>query len=255
MRALVPRRLRVRAPQKVRRLGYWPAVGAVRFGSLRRTFPFSRAFGEDRGQPIDRYYIDLFLEEHLRTSDGSRLMRGRVLEVGEPRYVNQFARREDLDEVDIVDFVPTPDATLVGDLTDSSVLPSAAFDCVICTQTLQYIYDVRAAVRNLHNSVKPGGHVILTVPGITQACRSESGAWRDQWRFTAASLRRLLEEGFDAEDIVVTAYGNVHVAAAFLFGLAVEDVASKRLAVRDPDYELVICAKAVKRAVVQRRPS
>ena len=38
-----------------------PRVGRVRFGSLRRLTPISRAFGFDRGLPIDRYYIERFL--------------------------------------------------------------------------------------------------------------------------------------------------------------------------------------------------
>ena len=39
-----------------------PAVGAVDFGDLRRTAPISRKFGVDRGLPVDRYYIERFLE-------------------------------------------------------------------------------------------------------------------------------------------------------------------------------------------------
>jgi glycosyltransferase involved in cell wall biosynthesis len=36
----------------------WPPVGWVRIGSLRRVTPISQVFGFDRGQPIDRYYIE-----------------------------------------------------------------------------------------------------------------------------------------------------------------------------------------------------
>ena len=39
-----------------------------------------------------------------------------------------------------------PDATVVGDLTTGAGIPEAAYDCFICTQTLQFIYDIRAAV-------------------------------------------------------------------------------------------------------------
>jgi hypothetical protein len=34
------------------------------FGLLRWMSPISRSFGMDRGGPIDRYYIDSFLERH-----------------------------------------------------------------------------------------------------------------------------------------------------------------------------------------------
>src|SRR5689334_3710614 len=38
-----------------------PSVGEVRLGDLRRLTPISRNWGFDRGQPVDRYYIENFL--------------------------------------------------------------------------------------------------------------------------------------------------------------------------------------------------
>lgn len=39
------------------------AMGRVSFGSLRRVTPISRTqFGFDRGQPVDRYFVENFLE-------------------------------------------------------------------------------------------------------------------------------------------------------------------------------------------------
>ena len=52
----------------------------VRFGSLRRVTPVSRSFGISHGRPIDRYYIESFIERHRQD------IRGRVLEAG--GYVN-----------------------------------------------------------------------------------------------------------------------------------------------------------------------
>ena len=61
----------------------------VRFGDLRRLSPFSRQFGFDRGQPIDRYYVESFLQEHASS------IRGRVLEIGDDFYSRQFGGDED----------------------------------------------------------------------------------------------------------------------------------------------------------------
>jgi hypothetical protein len=66
---------------------YAPPVGMVRFGSLRRVTPLSREFGYDRGNPIDRYYIERFL---ARQADD---IRGRVLEIGDNSYTRQFGGR------------------------------------------------------------------------------------------------------------------------------------------------------------------
>jgi hypothetical protein len=49
-----------------------------RWGNLRRTAPFSATFGFDRGTPIDRYYLERFLNSHRA------LITGRVLEVQLP---------------------------------------------------------------------------------------------------------------------------------------------------------------------------
>ena len=43
-------------------------------------------------------------------------------------------------------------------------------------------------------------------------------------------------------------YGNVYVAAAFLYGLATEDLDERELHTRDEDFDFVICARACKAA-------
>jgi ubiquinone/menaquinone biosynthesis C-methylase UbiE len=48
-----------------------------------------------------------------------------------------------------------PEATIVGDLADAPHIPSDTFDCAIVTQTLQFVYDVRAAFATLHRIVAP----------------------------------------------------------------------------------------------------
>ncbi len=61
-----------------------PAVGKISFGDLRRVKPLTHSFGYDRGQPIDRYYIEKFLSQHTRDTSGH------VVEVGDDRYTRQF---------------------------------------------------------------------------------------------------------------------------------------------------------------------
>src|SRR5690606_18275839 len=114
-----------------------PAVNRVRFGDLRRVEPVSRVFGFDRGLPVDRYYIEAFLARHAGD------VRGRVLEVGDDTYTRRFGG-EHVTKRDVLHVVEgNPRATFVGDLSDAPGLPSDAFDCIILTQTLHLIYDVR----------------------------------------------------------------------------------------------------------------
>ena len=237
-RFLLPERSHRWVRERQRHLGCWPPKGSIRFGSLRRLTPVSRDFGFDRGQPIDRYYIEQFLSVHAQD------VRGAVLEVGDKAYTVKFGHdrvaRSDVLHVES----GQPSATVVADLTHAEDIPSEDFDCIIVTQTLQFIYGVRDAVRTLHRLLKPGGVLLTTVPGISQISRFDMDRWGEYWRFTSLSTRRLLEEVFPR--VSVEAHGNVLASVAFLHGLAAEELRPEELDYRDPDYELLITVRAVK---------
>lgn len=232
-----------------RRAILWPRVGFVRFGSLRRLTPISSIFGADRGKPIDRYYIEDFLSRHAGEGDYSPgLIRGRVLEIGEARYAPAYATAGRVERIDVLDVSSNnPQATVIGDLATGHNLQPDTYDCVVCTQTLLLIYDVKGAVETLHRILKPGGAVLATVPGISRICRPDMDIWGDYWRFTSLSVRRLFEEVFESADVTVEAYGNVLAASAFLYGLAAEDLKREELEARDPNFEMIVAAKAFKR--------
>lgn len=213
----------------------------ARLGLLRRLEPVSRDFGFDRGRPIDRYYIEGFLHRHRED------IAGVVLEVADPHYTATFGG-ERVVRVDVLHAVEgNPKATIVADLADGSGLASDAYDCVVLTQTLFLIYDVGAAVRTLHRILRPGGVVLVTVPGVSRSVATYEGdAWPDYWRFTSLSARRLFETVFPPEEVAVEVYGNVLTAAAFLYGLAAEDLRPAELEAHDPDYELLLAVRARK---------
>ena len=222
-----------------RRRSTWPPpVGSVDFGQLGTTTPISLDFGWDRGTPIDRYYIESFLAD--RTAD----IRGRVLEVGDDAYSQRYGgskiTRQDVLHLD----VKHPNASLVGDLTQPDVLPDGAFDCILLTQTLQLIFDLEQAVTRLHAALRPGGVLLLTVPGITQIDR---GQWRDSWcwAFTAVSIRKLFEPQFGPE-LEIKTHGNVFAATAFLQGAALEEVDRAKLDIDNPAYPVTITLRARK---------
>ncbi len=207
---------------------------SVRFADPLRIEPVSRTFGLDRGQPIDRAYIEQF----LRAQRG--VIQGRVLEIGGAAYTEKFG--SEVSRSEILDHVPGT-ATVVADLTQPDALPRGVIDCAICTQTLNVIFDVGAAVRGVRRMLHPGGVALFTVPGITQVSRFDMDRWGDYWRFTEASLRRLLEPVFTS--VEVHAYGNVATATAFLQGLAVEDLPSIAiLEHHDRDYPVLLGAVA-----------
>jgi hypothetical protein len=202
--------------------------------------PVSRTFGFERGKPIDRWYIERFLAEH------SADVRGRVLEVAESTYTGWYGG-DDVTASDVLYAAEgNPDATIVGDLTTGAGIPEAAYDCFICTQTLQVIYDIRAAVAGTRRLLAPGGVLLATLPGISQISREDNRDWGDWWRFTARSAQRLFSDVYGEEHVQVRQHGNVHAAAAFLYGLAAEDLAASALESTDPDFHLVMTVRAVR---------
>jgi SAM-dependent methyltransferase len=207
---------------------------------LTRLEPVSRIFGFDRGKPVDRWYIERFLAAHAAD------VRGRVLEVAEPTYTQWYGG--DVTQSDVLHAAGgNEEATVVGDLVTGEGLPREAYDCFVMTQTLQVIYDVEAAVRGTRELLAPDGVLLATVPGISQISREDRRDWGDWWRFTSDSARRLFADAYGPQNIEVEAHGNVLSAACFLYGFAAEELSNDELAHRDPDFELLMTIRAVKR--------
>lgn len=222
----------------VRRLGrlHQPFVGAVDLGDLARTTPVSRYFGYDRGTPIDRFYIEDFFDRF------SSNIRGRVLEVGDTTYSERFGCG--VTQQEVLHLHQNSGATIVADIAETDSLPARAFDCIILPQTLQFIYDIGAAVREVHRALRPAGVVLATVPGISSRGRGE---WADRWcwSLTEVSARNLFGQSFAAEDLNIAVYGNVYAATCFLQGLALEEVDKANLKQRDSMYPVIVgvCAR------------
>ena len=214
--------------------------GGVRYGNMRRTTPVSRIFGFDRGHCIDRYYIESFLKRHAQD------IQGRVLEVADNCYTRRFGgSRVTISDVLYVQ-EGNSNATVVADLSSDNDIPSDSFDCIIFTQTLQFIYNFQAAILVLYRILKPGGVLLATFPGISQISRYDMDRWGDYWRFTTLSAHRLFADVFLPANVSVESYGNVLVANAFLHGLVEEELRREELDVQDPDYQLLITVRAVK---------
>jgi peptidoglycan/xylan/chitin deacetylase (PgdA/CDA1 family)/SAM-dependent methyltransferase len=219
------------------------AVGraGLDWGDLRRTDPVSRDWGYDRGTPIDRYYIDRFLETHAADIGGV------VLEVQEPDLSRKHGGGR-IEHVDVVDLDPSnPRATITADLRDARAIPSETFDCIVLTQTIHVIDDMPAVAAECWRILKPGGVLLATVPCTSRVCL-EYGDDGDFWRMTEAGARRLFSTAFSSDHIETRSYGNVLVNAAFLYGLGTHEVTPSEFDVHDPYFPLLVGVRAVKPA-------
>lgn len=209
----------------------------VRWHELRSTRPLSRVFGADRGQPVDRFYIEHFLASQRH------LLGQQVLEVADSSYSRRFAAPEAELQVLHVQ-AEHPGVTLVGDLSRPETLPEAVVDSFICTQTLNFIYDLHAAIRGVHRVLRPGGVALVTLAGLCQISRYDMDRWGDYWRFTQLSAQQAFAEVFGAGQIEVGYYGNVLAATALLHGISADELTPAELLEQDEDYPVLITVVA-----------
>jgi SAM-dependent methyltransferase len=204
------------------------------------TTPLSSEWGFDRGTPIDRYYIERFLEGHADD------IRGRVLEVKNSDYTSRFGRG--VTHAEVLDIsTENPLATLVADLSQPSMFPEGRFDCFVLTQTMQFIYDMHSVVQSAHRLLVPGGVLLVTVPFLSRIA-PRYGPTTEFWRFTAASCTRLFGDVFGEGNVEVRTHGNVLAATAFLYGASLEEMPRAKLDVHDPFFPLIVSVRATRAA-------
>jgi SAM-dependent methyltransferase len=219
------------------------ALGQERFewGDFRRATPISPVWGADRGQCIDRYYIEQFLEAHRADIAGT------VLEVHDDDYTRQFGGSR-VRRADVLDIEETnPRATVIADLRHADAIPSDTYDCFIMTQTLHVIDDMRRALAECVRILKPGGVLLATLPCVSRVA-AEQGLDADFWRFTEAAARRLFGEFFDPDRLEVRAYGNILVMIAYLYGLTSAELSPEEFEVHDPYFPLLVSVRATTKA-------
>ena len=201
---------------------------------LRNTQPISDMFGYDRGdQSVHRYYIDEFVKKHAGKIEG------KALEVADRMYIGRH--KEKVTESHVIHYnQDCGKDSFIGDLTRSQTLPHEKFDCFVCTQTYNFIYDFKASIEGSRHLLKPGGYLIATVSGIQQISKFDATRWGDYWRFTGESCRKVFGEVFGEKNVEVVTYGNVLAAIAALEGLSSSEITPQELAFHDPSYELII---------------
>lgn len=202
--------------------------------------PTSRIFGLDRGKPIERYYIEKFLNDH------SSYIKGAVMEVADSEYTTKYGNEVEKKYIMHV-CESIGDNGIIANLETGLGVTEGLVDCFILTQTLPFIFDVRSAARNVVRFLKSKGVALVTVSGIVQISRYDMDRWGHYWSFTTASLRKLFEECDDVESVEIKAYGNAKSAVYGLYGLAVEDMNIEDLEYQDDDYQQMITAVVKKR--------
>lgn len=203
-----------------------------------RSTPLDRNWGFSRGTPVDRYYINAFLES---CADD---VRGVVLDVQDADNARRIGG-DRIARVDVIDVdARNPRATVVADLRCAPNVPPASYDCILLTQTLHFVDDMPAVIAECARILRLGGVLLVTMPCASRVA-NDYGPAQDYWRATVPAARRLLAEQFGPR-VRVESWGNAATTAAFLYGLAVHELSQAALDANDPHYPLLVSVRAEK---------
>jgi SAM-dependent methyltransferase len=195
----------------------------------------SNDFGFGRGKPVDRFYIESFIKQHTDKILGS------CLEFGDTTYIDLFGKS--VKDKYSFNYSSEPSQyknNIMGDLTKIDTLSKNSFDCILCINVLNFIYDLPIAVEGLKKLIKPNGKIIITLAGVSShISRYDMDRWGDYWRFTNKSAIKLFKDaGFHVEKIQT--YGNPYACSAQINGYSMEDLSKEKIVKSDPDYQLLI---------------
>ncbi len=201
--------------------------------------PISRRFGVEFGKPIDRWYIEQFLQSNKDKIHGS------VAEFADDRYTKRFG--ENIKHSYIMHVNGWGENVIKANLVTGEGITDGFLDCMICTQTIQCIFDIDEVVKNIVRSLKKGGYALITAHGITQISLYDYRNWGEYWRFTPMALEKLFISNCDDAEVSIHAYGNVKTAIAMLYGLCAEDLSSEDFAYNDEQFPVIIAVTVKKK--------
>lgn len=203
------------------------------------TKPLSEWHGFDRGTPLDRFYIEGFLEKN------KHLIHGTCLEIFDDTYTKRFGETR-VAKADILDIESSnTNATIIADLRNMPQIADNSYDTIILTQVFQFIDAPEAALRECYRILKPGGHILATLPCLSRMDRI-SGIDADYWRFTKAGTKVLFEKAFEPSKLRIESCGNVRSGILSWIGASVEDASRHILEKNDAQFPLLINVVAEK---------
>ena len=203
--------------------------------------PICRDFGISRGTPIDRVYIEKFINKNKDA------IKGEVLEIAENTYTLKFGGKQ-VKKSCILHVKGWGENVIAGNLETGEGIKDNQYDAAIVTQTLMFIYDLSNVVRNIHRMLRPGGVALITVAGISQISRYDAENWGSYWNFQIEGLKRLFEDSFKRDKIQIESYGNVQTATALLYGMCAEELSQEIYEYNDLQYPVILGIKVEKEA-------
>lgn len=195
--------------------------------------PLHYDWGYRRGTPIGRLYIERFLRQYRN------FITGDIMEVGETTYSKKYSNLDKAKSYTAI-HVDGIEGCRTANLETGEGLRDEEFDTMIITQTLAYIYDLRAVINNIYRSLRRNGYCLVTVTDIGHMGKLESEKYGVYWGFHRDGIFRLFSEVFGEANVKVEVYGNIKTVVAHLYGIAAEDIDIQCLEKNDPRYPMIL---------------
>lgn len=209
-------------------------VGDIDFGDLKRKLPFCPRFGHFRGTPIDRYYLDRFIDE-IRSE-----VKGATLEIGGNRNNRDLYKFTNTTSYLAMDLAGEG-LDIAGDAHDPGVVEEASLDTVVLFNVLEHCERPWVVVDNIYNWLKPGGHVFCMVPNAQRVHRVP----QDYWRILPDAMNSIFARFPRRKPYI---YGNPLTTLASHYGIAAEELSREELDYYNENYPVANCIHAQKSA-------
>lgn len=139
---------------------------------------------------------------------------------------------------------------IVGDVSFMKHVSSDVFDTIIATQVFEHVKRPEEAIKELHRILKPGGHLIWTVPSFSVL----HGAPFDFYRYTGPGVKHLFDiAGFKIHDMAHA--GDLFFTLTALMGYGPGDLLAEDFGKSDELFATQIHVHAIKNRFSEaRRP-
>jgi len=137
---------------------------------------------------------------------------------------------------DTLDISPEFRPTYQCDLARASMVADGSYDCFLLPNTLCFLRELDAALREARRIVRRGGVILATVPGFVPLTPDVADYWHasaEGWGVVAARV-------WPDCETAVESYGNCLAAAAAMYGIAAEELTDAELDAQDPRYPVLV---------------
>ncbi|MEI6429313.1 MAG: methyltransferase domain-containing protein [Pseudanabaena sp. ELA607] len=210
-----------------------PAHQSLDWGDFKRTNPICQTFGFLRGQPVDRYYLDKFIQK-IRPE-----IVGNILEIGATPQAKETYQLSPDSSYQVLNIEPFLGVDIVGDAHNVNLIKPESFDTILLFSVLEHCYAPWIVIENIYTWLKPGGKCFAMTPVSAKI----HNVPQDYWRIMPDAFTWMLKN-FSHHELQLC--GNTMTVLADLYGISAAELTTEELDAYHPDHPVSIYFSATK---------